>query len=72
MIDSIVNDRKEIILVSTLLNGMYGLNDIYLSTPCIIGKDGMEKALELELTPDELEKLKHSEEVLKANRNKYK
>lgn len=72
MIDAIVNDRKKIILVSTLLNGMYGLDDIYLSTPCVLGKGGMEEALELDLTEEELKKLKHSEEVLKFNRDKYK
>ena len=72
MIDAIANDRKKIILVSTLLEGIYGLNDIYLSTSCVIGKNGMEKALELDLNEEELKRLKHSEEILKANREKYK
>ena len=71
MIDAIANDRKKIILVATLLEGMYGLNDIYLSTPCVLGKNGMEKAIELDLNEEELKRLKHSEEVLKANRAKY-
>ena len=71
MIDAIANDRKKIILVATLLEGMYGLNDIYLSTPCVLGKNGMEKAIELDLNEEELKRLKHSEEVLKANREKY-
>ena len=71
MIDAIANDRKKIILVATLLKGMYGLDDIYLSTPCIIGKNGMEKAIELDLNEEELKRLKHSEEVLKANKAKY-
>lgn len=54
------------------MEGMYGLDDIYLSTPCVLGKNGMEKAIELKLTKEELERLKHSEKVLKANREKYK
>ena len=71
MIDAIANDRKKIILVATLLEGMYGLNDIYPSTPCVLGKNGMEKAIELDLNEEELKRLKHSEEVLKANKAKY-
>ena len=70
MIDAIVNDRNDIILASTLHNGTYGLNDIYLATPCIIGKNGILKALTLNLTNEELEKIKHSEKVLKENWNK--
>ena len=72
MIDAIVNDRKKVILVATLMEGMYNLDDIYLSTPCVLGKNGMEKAIKLKLTEEELERLKHSEKVLKANREKYK
>ena len=72
MIDAIANDRKKVILVATLMEGMYGLDDIYLSTPCVLGKNGMEKAIELKLNEEELERLKHSEKVLKANREKYK
>lgn len=69
IIDAIANDRKDIILASTLLDGMYELNDIYLATPCIIGKNGVEKALTLELTKDEKEKMKHAEYMLKKTRD---
>lgn len=71
IIDAIVNDKKSTILVASLLEGQYGIDDIYLSTPCVIGRNGVEKVLELELNDDEIKRIKHSEEVLKANRAKY-
>lgn len=71
IIDAIVNDKKSTILVANLLEGQYGIDDIYLSTPCVIGRNGVEKVLELELNDDEIKRIKHSEEVLKANRAKY-
>lgn len=71
IIDAIVNDKKSTILVASLLEGQYGIDDIYLSTPCVIGRNGVEKVLELELNDDEIKRIKHSEEVLKANRTKY-
>lgn len=70
IIDAIVNDKKNIILASTLLENKYGVNDIFLATPCIIGKNGIENVMTLNLTKEELEKLKHSEKVLKENRDK--
>lgn len=71
LITAITQDKKDIILVSTLLNKEYGLKDIYLSTPCIIGKNGVEKILELKLNDEEMNKLKNSEKVLKENREKF-
>ena len=38
IIDAIVNDKKSTILVASLLEGQYGIDDIYLSTPCVIGR----------------------------------
>ena len=38
IIQSILNDEKQMQLVSTYLDGQYGVSDIYLSTPCVIGK----------------------------------
>lgn len=71
IIDAIVNDKKSTILVASLLEGQYGIDDIYLSTPCVIGRKGVEKVLEVELNDEEIKRIKHSEEVLKANRAKY-
>lgn len=42
IVDLIKNDKKQVISVSNLLHGEYGLNDLSLSLPCIVGKDGIE------------------------------
>lgn len=65
IINSIINDNKEILNVSALLSGEYGLKDLYISTPCIIGKDGIEEIIELELTEEELEKYNKSANIIK-------
>lgn len=60
MIDAIVNDRREIILVATLLEGEYGIRDVFLSTPCVLGRQGIEKVLELALNETEQASLEES------------
>lgn len=72
IIQSILNDEKEIQLVSTYLNGQYGLYDIYLSTPCVIGKDGVEKILEIELVDDEKQSLNNTANIIRKYINKVK
>lgn len=49
VIKSIINDEKKKFPVSTLLKGEYGFNDVCLSVPCIIGKNGIEKILEIKI-----------------------
>ncbi len=65
IVSAIDRDSKEILLASTLLEGEYGLSDIYLSTPCLIGKDGIEERYELALDADEQAKLDSSAALLK-------
>ena len=47
--DSIINDQKKMIPCSAYLEGEYGYNDITIGVPCIIGKNGIEKVVEIEL-----------------------
>lgn len=49
MIESFLFDRKQILPCAALLNGEYGYNGIYAGVPCIIGKDGVEKVIDLPL-----------------------
>lgn len=49
MVDSIVNDRRKVIPVSTYLKGEYNVNDVCIGVPTVIGKNGIEKIIELEL-----------------------
>ena len=54
LVDSILNDQKKMIACSVFLEGEYGQNDICLGVPCIIGKNGVEEILSINL--DEKEK----------------
>lgn len=60
MIKAIVNDEKKTISVSCLAEGEYGLNDVCTGLPVILGKDGIEEIVELDLPKDELEALQSS------------
>ncbi|MBN1360447.1 MAG: L-lactate dehydrogenase [Sedimentisphaerales bacterium] len=63
---AILRDERSVLTVSTLLQGEYGLNDICLSVPCIIDRDGVERVVDAELSPQEQEGLERSAETLRA------
>jgi malate dehydrogenase len=65
MVEAIVRDQKRIYPVCALLNGEYGLNNIYLGVPVKLGKTGIEQIIELELTDAEMELLKESAAAVK-------
>ena len=52
MADSIVNDRKRVICASVIPEGEYNLKDISIGLPVILGKNGIERIIELDLTSD--------------------
>jgi len=53
MIETIINDTRETMTVSACLAGEYGLNDIAIGVPAVIGKNGIEKIVELDLSGEE-------------------
>lgn len=53
MLDAIINDRREIIPVCAMLNGEYSHSNICIGVPAIIGKDGIEKIIEIGLDEEE-------------------
>lgn len=55
MADAIVKDRKSIFPVSAYLQGQYGVDGIYMGTPVILGKNGVERIIELDLDANENE-----------------
>ncbi|MBI9067449.1 MAG: malate dehydrogenase [Salinivirgaceae bacterium] len=57
MVEAIVKDSRRIFPVCAHLNGEYGLEDIYLGVPVILGKKGIEKIIELDLNKEEKELL---------------
>lgn len=70
IIESIIRDEKSIMTVSSLLHGEYGINDVYLSVPAILGERGIEKILTPKLNDEELSNLHRSAEVLRQARYK--
>ena len=69
LVDSILNDKKKIIPCSVYLEGQYGLRDICIGVPCIIGKKGIEEIIDLDLNSSEKNKLNESANAI-ANMNK--
>lgn len=68
LVQAIANDQKKMIPCSALLEGEYGFNDVCMGVPVILGKNGIEKIVELDLDEAEKAKLKESAEgVSKVN-----
>ena len=65
LVQSIACDQKKMFPCSTLLDGEYGLKDLCIGVPVIIGKNGIEKVVEIELNDAEKAKLKESAEAVK-------
>jgi len=53
IIESVVQDRKKVMPVATCLDGEYGHSDVTIGVPAIIGKNGIEKIIELDLNEEE-------------------
>ncbi len=53
LVDSILNNQKKMIACSVMLDGEYGQNDICIGVPCIIGKNGIEEILSIDLNDSE-------------------
>lgn len=64
--EAILNDEYSILPVSCLVDGYLGLNDVYLSLPSIINKNGVHRVLEITLDEKEQKLLKRSAHALKA------
>jgi malate dehydrogenase len=53
MVDAILRDRKRVLPCATFLEGEFGVDGLYVGVPVVLGRDGMEKVFEIELTADE-------------------
>ena len=68
LVQAIANDQKKMFPCSALLEGEFGLNDLCIGVPVILGKNGIEEIVEIELDEAEKSKLKESSEgVSKTN-----
>ena len=62
---SYLNDEKKLLPCAVYINGEYGVKDIYAGVPVIIGKKGVEKIEEINLTDNEIEEFQKSVEAVK-------
>jgi malate dehydrogenase len=69
LVQAIACDQKKMFPCSALLEGEYGLNDLCIGVPVILGKDGLEKIVEIELNDAEKAKMKESAEGVKKTNN---
>src|ERR1700710_2751631 len=60
MAEAIVNDQRRILPCAAWLQGEYGMKDLFLGVPCKLGRNGLEKIIEVELTADERAALQKS------------
>lgn len=65
VISAIIRNEKSILTVSTVLDGEFGLGKVCLGVPVLVGEAGVERILDLQLPPDERERLEHSADVIK-------
>ena len=65
LVSSILNDQKRIIPCSVCLDGEYNQDDICIGVPCVIGKNGCEKIINLDLNDDEMMKFSQSAEAVR-------
>lgn len=70
MVEAIVRDQRRVFPVCVKLEGEYGINNTYLGAPVILGKNGIEKVIELDLNQEEKDMLetsrKHVLEVMEV------
>ncbi len=67
MVESIVRDQKRVIPCSVLLDGEYGIKDTVVGVPVVLGKNGIEKIIELKLNDEEMAQLKKSSDFVQKN-----
>ena len=65
MVEAILKDKKKILPCAAYLQGEYGIDGFYIGVPCKLGAAGLEKIIEIKLTPEEDAALKRSAEAVK-------
>jgi len=66
IVDAILGDHRTVLSVSGLMQGQYGIRDICLSLPCIVGANGIEEVLTLNLSAEEEKGFRSSAEKLRS------
>jgi malate dehydrogenase len=66
IIEAVVRDTKQVIPVATYLDGEYGYSDVSIGVPAVIGKNGIEKIIELDLDSNEKDWFKKGVDSVKT------
>ena len=72
VVESIIRNQKKVVPSCTMLEGEYGQNDLCIGVPAVISRKGIEKILEMKLTPQEKELFDKSADAVKATNNVLK
>jgi len=65
---AVLRNERAVLAVSALLQGEYGIEGVYLGTPCVVGKNGVERVIELDLDAGESQGMQASANLLKDMR----
>lgn len=65
LVQTILKDQRSVLPVSTLVDNYYGQSDVAVSVPCIIGRNGVEQVLNINLSEEEKTQFAHSAQVIK-------
>ena len=66
MADAFLKDKRRVLPCAAYLKGEYGINGLYVGVPCVIGKRGVEKIVEIKLSPEERKMFRKSVSAVKG------
>jgi L-lactate dehydrogenase len=66
IVEAILRDQSTVLSVSSLICDYYGIDDVYLSVPTVLGRGGVKRTLRLAMSAEEASGLRHSAELLRA------
>jgi L-lactate dehydrogenase len=64
IVQAILRDQNRVLTVSCLTSGLYGIEDVYLSLPAVVNRHGVNRIVQLSLSLEEEQQLKHSAQLL--------
>jgi len=64
---AILGDENSVLTVSALLTGEFGQRDVYAGVPCVVGRTGIKRVLELNLNEEEMGQMQKSCDILREN-----
>jgi L-lactate dehydrogenase len=66
IVEAVIHDESRVLPVSSLLEDYHGIDDVCLSVPCIVNRNGVDAVLDVELSEDESEGLRRSGDTVRA------